>query len=587
MQKDMLETLRNQGFSINDRELMRLRLRFGWMLRDSSGRVRKRKDGNEGSAQIANEAKKQKLIPGGGLINQLANAILNDESSTEEEGEEPGSNEQQETHALPAEIPEQAQPELPTLDPEELLRRQLRQQQLQRESVEKWNSRKRRRRTRGWAGLPADAPGEPPRFPSETTLDESKAYLSLDNKLYRQVREKFQALCSEQGVIKKTTAGPEKWARIKEQLIQQNAHLSNVFQQDTEAREQTGTMSTPSNLKALSLDVICMDVTKRMRTLDNRMGIPEAKNTLGLNPAQTREVRTAFYHKLRADHFTNKLEAGDAHWSELKAAWIQESSLLTSILAAGDADPQYAEKVKAVEVLARDVMKRLRNENCQKDPSRKKQVNQGPGPGPAPPSVLPHASHTHLKNSQQPSNSNINPDPIPARSHNLPTSSSDFEIDPTLLLAATSASVSASASALPIPSQLTHQNPSGQVHHNPYTLHPTFFGVPLPIYFRLHPHSNTSMPGKTVWLGIMQSGTLNELKNLAMREHPGTVVVRIEGVMVLKGSRDGGGDGGGDREVSIRIDEEEELGAYLEHVGDGKATFCVLLGFQGQGGGYV
>jgi hypothetical protein len=574
MQKDMLETLRSEGFEINDRELMRLRLRFGWMLRDSSGRLKKRKDNNGGSAPRPKKARKEKVVPGGGLINQLANAILNNESSSEEEEEDENANNQLQTQPLPVEIPEQAQLELSTLDPEELLRRQLRQQQLQRESVEKWNARKRRRRTRGWAGLPADAPGEPPRFPSETTLDESKAYLSLDNKLYRQVREQFQILCSEQGVIKKTIAGPEKWARIKEQLIQQNAHLLNVFQQDNEARQQTGTMSTPSNLKALSIDVICMDVTKRMRTLDNRMGIPEAKNALGLNPAQTREVRTVFYHNLKADHFTNKLEAGDAHWNELKATWVQESPLLTQILAAGDADPQYAEKVKAVEVLARDVMKRLRNENCQKDPSRKKQVNQGPGPGPAPPSVLPHASKTHMQNRQKPPNTNTNPLPMHSTNTNLPSmSSSDFQIDPTLLLAATS------ASALPVPS---HLQSSGRVHHNPYTLHPTLLGVPLPIYFRLHPHSSTSMPHKTVWLGIMQQGTVAELKGLAMREHPGTSVLRVEGVMVFNS-----GEQGQDREASIRIDEEEELGAYLEHVENGKATFCVLLGVQGQSGPYV
>lgn len=579
MQKDMLETLRNEGFEINDRELMRLRLRFGWMLRDSSARVKRKRAGDDGLVPKAKKARKEKVVPGRGLINQLANAILNDESSSEEEEEIEETNDQMQIQSLPVENLEQAQPGIPTLDPEELLRRQLRQQQLQRESVEKWNLRKRRRRTRGWAGLPADAPGEPPRFPSETTLDESKAYLSLDNKLYRQVREQFQNLCSEQGVIKKTTAGPEKWAHIKEQLIQNNAHLSDVFQQDIEARQQTGTMSTPNNLKALSLDVICMDVTKRMRTLDSRMGIPEAKNALGLNPAQTREVRTAFYHNLKADHFTNKLEAGDQHWNELKSAWVQNSELLTRILAAGDADPQYADKVKAVEVLARDVMKRLRNENCQKDPSRKKQVNQGPGPGPAPPSVLPHASNTHLKNRQKPPSTGDTSGPMISNSINLPSvSSSDFQIDPTLLLAASD------ASAIHVPShQLSYSRPSGQIHHNPYTLHPALFGVPLPIYFRLHHHSSTNMPQKTVWLGIMQQGTVAELKSLAMREHPGTSVLRIEGVMVFKGSNEPGG--GGDREISIRIDEEEELGAYLEHVGNGKATFCVLLGMQGQGQG--
>jgi len=559
MQKDMLETLHNEGFQINDRELMRLRLKFGWMLRDSSGRVRKRKEGGESVSQAKKGTKKPKAVTGNGLINQLANSILQEESSSE--GESEGSEGPQEQQTQSEDESTQLQPEIPALSSGELLRRQLRQQQLQRESAEKWQTRKRRRRTRGWAGLPADAPGEPPRFPSETTLDESKAYLSLDNKIYRQVREQFQALCEEQGVIKKTIAGPEKWARIKEQLIQQNTHLSAIFQQDPEATHQVGTTSTPSNLKALSLDVICMDVTKRMRVLDTRMSLPEAKNALALNPSQTRDVRTAFYNKLKADHFTSKLEAGDQHWNELKQAWIQESELLTKALAAGESDPSHAEKKKAVEVLARDVMKRLRNENGQKDPSRKKQVNQGPGPGPAPPSVMPHTSNA-VKNLPKTNN----PAPVHANNTSPPTpNSSDFQIDPTLLLAASDASAMST-------SLLNSTQLQPRVHHNPYVLSPQFFtGVPLPIYFRLHPHSTTSIPNKTVWLGIMQAGTLSELRSLVMREHPNTVVIKIEGVITHKMQ------GQPDRETTIVIDDEDELAAYLEHVADAKATFLVML----------
>ena len=76
-------------------------------------------------------------------------------------------------------------------------------------------TRKRRRRTRGWAGLPADPPG-PPRFPSETTIDESKAFLSLDNRLYRDIRSRFQRICEEADIIKKTIAGPERWEGPKD-----------------------------------------------------------------------------------------------------------------------------------------------------------------------------------------------------------------------------------------------------------------------------------------------------------------------------------------------------------------------------------
>ncbi|KAF2189154.1 hypothetical protein K469DRAFT_701738 [Zopfia rhizophila CBS 207.26] len=570
-QRDMLETLHNEGFQINDRELMRVRLRFEWLLRESTGKGFKRKEERDGGAgEKAQNKKMRKVVPHNGLINQLGNAILQECSSSSEDKSENGIETDEPIPAIQEQEP--PEPEAP-LDPEILRRRQERLQQLQAESDERWRTRKRRRRTRGWAGLPADAPGEPPRFPSETTLDESKAYLSLNNNLYRQVREQFQAICKEQGVVKKTVTGPEKWGEIKDRLVRENVHLSNVFQGDPEARQQNGEMSTPSNFKALSLDVICMDVTKRLRNIENRMGILEAKNALGLNPEETRQVRSAFYAKLKADRFTNKFEAGNEHWNELKQSWIAESDLLTNILRPDASDANHAEMKKAVEVLARDVMKRLRNENSKKDSSPKKQVKKGPGPGPAPPSVVPHTSNAHLQNREHSSSSNA-----AQTNHDLPPLSNppDLQIDPSLLLAASDPSV------IPQPSHShTHNHSQSQPHHNPYMLTSNYYtNGPLPIFFRLHPNSSTTMPNKTVWLGILQAGTVGEIRNLAMREHPGTVVVKIEGLVVHKMQ------GHPDREIMFTIDDEDELAAYLSHVADGKATCVVSLGVA-QGGGYV
>jgi len=225
-------------------------------------------------------------------------------------------------------------------------------------------TRKRRRRTRGWAGLPADPPG-PPRFPSETTIDESKAFLSLDNRLYRDIRSRFQRICEEADIIKKTIAGPERWEAAKDRLIQESQHLQSVFWGNEENQEA----------KKLALDVVCSDVTKRMRTLERRMTIAEAKNSLGVNPEESRQLRNAFYQVLKGDHFTSKLEAGEEHWKELKAQWINGSELLQNLLAPGDADPQHQEKVKAMEVLCRDVMKRLRDDQTKRDPTRKKKFD--------------------------------------------------------------------------------------------------------------------------------------------------------------------------------------------------------------------
>ncbi|KAF2677797.1 hypothetical protein K458DRAFT_446791 [Lentithecium fluviatile CBS 122367] len=593
MQKEMLDALQAEGFQINDRELMRVRLRFNWHLRESRSRGPRKK-----------KPKKQMAVAGASLIDQLAHAILQGhESSSEDESEEEQNAPEQ---AEPGEAPVQvSEPPMQPLDEAEALRRQLRLQQLQAESDEKWRARKRRRRTRGWAGLPADAPGEPPRFPSETTIDESKAYLSLDNKLYKQMRDQFQTICEEEGIIKKTVAGPEKWNQLLQRLIRENAHLANVFQLEAESLQQTDATWRPKNYKALSLDVICQDVMKRMRIMSSYMGMPEAKNALGLNPAQTRQVRNAFLAILKADHIINKLETGDDRWNELKQRWINESELLSRLMVSTDAstgaeaDPNYNLKSRAIEILARDVMKRLRSEIVQKDASRKKQSHQGPGPGPAPPSVTsPTSSHAKTKRHHVGANSGMllqSPSIITG-----PSISTDLQIDPSLLLAASDAAFLPPAGTpaqqlmqtqhqhpsrthRPLHGANAHQNdPSqydmaAQIHASSY-MHAA--PTPLPIYFRLHPHSTTPLPNKTVWLSVLQSSTVAEVKALAMREHPGTMVLRLEGLVMHRAD-------GMDREVSIPVDDDAELSAFLGHVGGGKATFVVMLAMSGDAGGYT
>lgn len=586
MQKDMLDILQAEGFNINDRELLRLRLRFQWLLRESRSGAKKGTGNGGGKRKNAGPDAEEDEV-----ADQLPGPIPQEDSD-----EEDGDDGLEEAEA--GEVGADFEP----LDPEEATRRQIRLEQLQIESAEKWRTRKRRRRTRGWAGLPADAPGEPPRFPSETTLDESKAYLRLDNTLYRQVREQFQEICEEEGVLKKTLAGPDKWSQLKHRLIQRSAHLSTVFDEDPEARQQIGTMPTPNNFKALSLDVICTDVTKRMRVVGNSMGLPQAKNVLGLNPAETREVRKAFHAILKADHFTNKYESGEEHWNALKDRWIRESDLLVRVLANADADPNHTEKIKAIEVVARDVMKRLRAENCAKDPSKKKQINVGPGPGPAHPKAGSHQSQAGRKAA---TGSAFKKSSVPSTGADAQlqaldisalAAASDLQIDPSLLLAASDPSM--------IPDHMQVDQETATNLHSHQSMAPTQHNyipqaqpppqhflptMPLPIYFRLHPHSTTTLPSKTVWLGILQSGTVSEVSNLAMREHPGTVVVKVEGLVVHKMMQGGQGQ---DRGVAFAIDDDDELAAYLEHVSGngGKATFVVLLAMNGQQqaqGGFV
>ena len=69
-----------------------------------------------------------------------------------------------------------------------------------------------------------------------------------------------------------------------------------------------------------------------------------------------------------------------------------------------------------------------------------------------------------------------------------------------------------------------------------------------------------------------------------MREHPGTVVLRVKGLIMHYQQQQQQHSGeAGEREVAVAIDDDAELNAFLGHVQGGKATFVVLLGLSSGG----
>ena len=535
----MLRVLRDEGYDIKERELMRLRAKNRWLLRVPNGMKGQNADfGLDGQADGPDDGEE--------VVHELARSMY------------PDMPQELLAAAHITQVPKKAtaqQVVSPELAPEVIAKRLARRQKLAAESDERYAARKRRRRTRGWAGLPADPPG-PPRFPSETTIDESKQLLRLNTEIYRQIREHFQAICEETGVIKKTIAGPDKWQAVKDRLIQENTHLQSVFWTDNTQLEQ----------KALTLDVLCMDVTKRMRTLSRRMTIAEAKNHLGINPEQSRQIRNSFYNILKADHFTSKLEAGDEHWKELKELWINGLPVLQQILAPGGSDSHHELKVKAMEILCRDVMKRLRDDQTKRDPTRKKSTSDYEH-GNTRPTTISTNNMPGIANNDYTMMNGISNGISTLASQALATAPSfqqtgmshnaysDMQIDPTLLLAA--------------------NDPSIAISHNRSHLQSS--PLAIPIYFRLSPLSNIQTNTK-LWLGTLNSTSVHELRHLALEkhehEHAAIQVVKIEGVVRSEHSLHGQGQG---KEVSFAIDEDDELRAYLNHVEGGKATFVVQL----------
>ncbi|KAJ5128433.1 hypothetical protein N7448_002151 [Penicillium atrosanguineum] len=521
-QRDMLRLLNDEGFEIKERELMRVRAKNRWLLRVPNGM---KTQSHAGAGARAEQPEDEGLL------------ALQQEVYKQDEAFDA-------VDSLPPESDLSAAPEDPTspaLSSEVMAKRKERLDHLKSESAERWASRKRRRRTRGWAGLPADPPG-PPRFPSETTIDESKQYLSLDNNMYRQLRDHFQRICEEAGFIKKTIAGPERWQAAKDKLIHESPHLQQVFNAEPNQRDA----------KALALDVVCMDVTKRMRTLERRMTIAEAKNVLGVNPEESRQIRNAFYDTLKADHFTSKLEAGDEHWQELKAQWIRNSSLLQRILEPGIADPQHTNRLKALEVLCRDVMKRLRDDQTKRDPARKR-------------STLRADSRNATSHSPPVSNmlgNGINNGISTLASQALasaPISASeigDMQIDPSLLQAANEPS---SFSANP-----QHEAGNAFEYMDPM-LHTTLLHTP--IYLQISPHSQIQGNSTKPWAEKLATRSIEEIRQLIAAKYPYTIISKIEGMDKDEHENDS----------SFPIDEDHELDDYLSHVHGRKASLVLTL----------
>lgn len=545
----MLSIIRDEGWDVKERELTKLRKDHNLLLREPNQ-----------SGNGSENRKKRKRDALGELADRNG----------------------QDGPASPPEEPPRAISPGPILPPEVIAKREARQARLLAESQERLKAGTRRRRTKVWSGLPPD-PVQPPRYPSELTMEESKNELGLDRMLYHEMRNMFEDICRSKHVVKKTLCGTETWKAVKEQLISQFQHLQPIF---------WGTDPADLNLtqKPMALDLICMDVTKKIRTVGTRITISEAKNILGLTPQEGREIRSAFDAILKADHFVSKLEVPKEHWETLKEKWIAESPRLQQTIAGGDADSDLPAKLRSLESIASDVQKRHRDFQTRKDPTRltKTSAASFPGRGP-PPSSTPstHAkkniSTTHAKKHKPPPA--INPadqaadSPVqaflsgalsnhPANGINPTSSSADdittfasqalahapygdftdftgMQIDPTLLEA---------AGSLP----QTLNNDHAQIQNEPS----------VRVFFR--PSSTTELrhlhSAPKVWLGVLQAPyTVNNLRELALNGsglQGKARVGKIEGVTE--------GDNG------WSIDEDDELEAYLGFVrGGGKVTFVV------------
>ncbi|EQL00683.1 hypothetical protein OCS_03605 [Ophiocordyceps sinensis CO18] len=550
VQREMLRVLNEEdGFSIKARELIRLRTRNRWLLRAPNGEGFKSSepDGRKGTR-------------------------------------EPEPQDQDSISALPNK-PDEPPAESATDGRAD-----------SRDDRGKRNQQRRRRRAAS-----SDRTGLDARFPSETTLDQARRILDLDPLTYRTLRNSFQLICHQEGVSKKTLAGTEKWEAMKMRLVRHLPLLQTAL----------WTAKDDSEPVKLALDVICTDVTKRMRTLETRMTSAEAKNALGVNPEESRDMRAVLHGVLSESSLTCKSEASPQQWQDLKRRWSERSTLVRGIMDGVEDDPDSRNKLRALEVVAKDVMKRIRDGKGRMEQRSTQQPYLGPVTtlhGEQAPS-----SDKTIEDQRSPaeeldefqaglgddvcSNAFDDMSDVSHVSHVAFSPASgprgtplDIPVHPPALSSSYSQDALAKAprvleSSLPVAmgmesSLLLGAHAPPDFINEPY-VHPQYDPIASPVsvfshmepvssacavYFRLHP-SSSFMAGAGLWIAMLDTHSVQELRDLAVERFPGTVCVRVEGIL-----KDGKG-----RELPLQIEEDQELSAYLAHLQGTAPTFSVQL----------
>jgi hypothetical protein len=150
------------------------------------------------------------------------------------------------------------------------------------------------------------------------------------------------------------------------------------------------------------------------------------------------------------------------------------------------------------------------------------------------------------------------------QSHNqVMVDHNDMQIDPSLLLAA--------ANDPSLMRGMQNQYPEQQYADQQYAAQAAQAAFPpspssMAVYFRLHPASEVQSQAR-LWVSTLSSISLNELRQLACVKFPGTIAIRVEGVIKQPNGP----------EMTIPIDQDDELEAYLGAISGVKPIFSVQL----------
>ncbi|KAK4191880.1 hypothetical protein QBC35DRAFT_374926 [Podospora australis] len=565
------------GYDILDKDLRTLRSRHGFLLHQLGGYVRPK--------HTKAAKRRRELAAREGRSSQSRSDSESGSSGNEDEEDGEGEDEEAEKRRR-----EEEQRDLQQLQQlhqhntaEEIKQaeKERRKRQMEIENQERLRTKKRRRHTVARGFLPPDPPGMPPRYPSETTLTEAKQYLQIeDHASYMALREKFMAICNAHGVTKKTICGPEKWEQVKNQLIRESMHLRAV-------------MWDPENMgkKKLAIEVIANDVTKRIRTMNSALTLPQAKQILGLNPLQGGEVRAALYKLLAEENFGPKWEEGMDRYQELKKKWIMSHPALKAVMDGEGIDPAYPQKIRAINLLARDASRRYHEEVVRKgkDPFAPRSPTPEPKPKPPPKprkvKAPPPPKPAPVPSEAAPGDTGDPPakkrrgrppkNPAPAASGHtgarfMPPPDDNGDDDQGLLDAQLGADVAQTIEDdHPFIDEQYIQGYQAAQQALAHAYTEACPGNGLATFIRLHSATRVLFPNcPRQWIHVLEDKTYAELKKAATAKTPNAICYAIEGIV-----KDGKGG-----ELDLPVTDDMELEIYLEHVqGKGAPIFNVHL----------
>jgi len=242
-----------------------------------------------------------------------------------------------------------------------------------------------------------------------------------------------------------------------------------------------------------------------------------------------------------------------------------------------------------MEVLCRDVMKRLRDDQTKRDPTRKKKFDSnytanssqgfnqfsngaqpdisGVGFGVGPHDALIQAAAHAQAQAQVQAQAQAAAAAHVHHAHSqgqVMADHSDMQIDPSLLLAAANdpSLIDQSQHGQFSEQQYADQQYAAQAAQASFPPSPTSIAV----YFRLHPASDVRM-AQRLWVATLSSISVDELRGIATLKTPNAVAVRIEGIVKEPNGQ----------EMTLQIDEDQELDAYLSAIQGVKPIFTVQL----------